>query len=437
MVAAPRGQTSIGANAWADLLEKIFVGASLFIFTGAVVPLLNRPGGVYSVAVDADATSSAIRGFVYAVSAALAFRYREPFVRALLANVAVIAASVFAGISVAWSVDPSVTARAAALLVATTLFGAYVGVRFSAAEVLRMMTWVLGAVLLASLLFVYGTSLGIQPGDYNGAWRGAFTHKNILGKTAALALAVFWLTRSESGRWRAVSWLLIAASAAACVLAKSVGSIVTAGLTVGIVVALPALRTRRVGSGRVAVIALIVLLAVAAVVGWQFAALVKLLGRDPTLTGRSVLWGLVVVRIAEHPWLGYGYNAFWHGRAALYLPIWNIVGWEPPHAHNGFLNIALDIGIVGVGIFLVGLLAAVLRAFRWLRTSWPTAANAWPLVYLAYFVASNLAEVSFLQYSNVFWILYIATAIQTRRRIAPADASGAERSGTPDTGGIL
>ena len=73
------------------------------------------------------------------------------------------------------------------------------------------------------------------------------------------------------------------------------------------------------------------------------------LGRDTTLTGRTILWGKVISMVKE-PLIGTGYESFWLGERAEKL--WNMYWWHPNQAHNGYIEIYLNLGLTG--LFLLG-----------------------------------------------------------------------------------
>jgi O-antigen ligase len=85
------------------------------------------------------------------------------------------------------------------------------------------------------------------------------------------------------------------------------------------------------------------------------------------LTGRTPLWDELLRYLADRPWAGYGYGAFWN---PVFMPdIWQVVGWEAPAAHNGFLDEALATGLIGLVLFLIfwlsgTVLALLIRARR-------------------------------------------------------------------------
>jgi exopolysaccharide production protein ExoQ len=90
--------------------------------------------------------------------------------------------------------------------------------------------------------------------------------------------------------------------------------------------------------------------------------------------------------------------------------VWSALQWKPPHAHNGFLDLALELGIVGIVVFVVGLAAAAWRSAALIRRTSSFYA-LWPVVYLAFMVMINLAESAILIRNSIFWMLYVVTCM--------------------------
>lgn len=80
-----------------------------------------------------------------------------------------------------------------------------------------------------------------------------------------------------------------------------------------------------------------------------------------TLTGRTFIWRAAAELISEKPFLGYGFGA---GGAALedYYAA-GVAGWRTFNTHNGFLQAQLDLGVVGLFLFLCLFLYFIRGAF--------------------------------------------------------------------------
>ena len=77
-----------------------------------------------------------------------------------------------------------------------------------------------------------------------------------------------------------------------------------------------------------------------------------LVGRDSSLTGRLPLWQEVFKEIAKRPLLGYGYSGFWVAESKEVQYLWLKVGWPAPSAHDGYLDIVLQIGLIGLVLYI-------------------------------------------------------------------------------------
>ncbi len=87
---------------------------------------------------------------------------------------------------------------------------------------------------------------------------------------------------------------------------------------------------------------------------------VKLLGKNPTLTDRTEVWEDCLA-LASHPLFGEGFESFWLGERLDIL--WAKWWWQPNQAHNGYIETYLNTGIIGV-FLLVGLLISTFRKIR-------------------------------------------------------------------------
>jgi len=76
--------------------------------------------------------------------------------------------------------------------------------------------------------------------------------------------------------------------------------------------------------------------------------LVETMGRDTTFSGRTEIWSLLV-SIVQHPLLGAGYETFLVGPRLVELV--HIFGYDFQEAHNGYLEVYLNLGWIGVSLF--------------------------------------------------------------------------------------
>lgn len=91
-----------------------------------------------------------------------------------------------------------------------------------------------------------------------------------------------------------------------------------------------------------------------------------MLGRDDSsidsFHGRTWVWEEVSYYIHLRPILGYGYGGFWtptHIRA-----ISDEEKWGVPNSHSAYLDYLVTLGVVGLGTYVLLLVAGIRRAFR-------------------------------------------------------------------------
>jgi len=135
-------------------------------------------------------------------------------------------------------------------------------------------------------------------------------------------------------------------------------------------------------------------------------SLVGTLGRDPTITGRSEIWAMVL-HLSGNPFFGTGFDSFWLGERLNRM--WSAIWWHPNEAHNGYLELFLNLGWIGVGVFAVVLVKGyrnVVQAFGRDPHS-----GRLRMALLAATVAYNLTESAFKQTSPLWLIFLLAIMV--------------------------
>src|SRR4029077_8373108 len=91
--------------------------------------------------------------------------------------------------------------------------------------------------------------------------------------------------------------------------------------------------------------------------------LAQFVGRSPDLTGRTNIWK-GVIDTNTNPLIGVGYESFWLGPRLLW--VWERAGGVT-EAHNGYLEIYLELGMIGLLLlvaFLISGYQTIYRRFR-------------------------------------------------------------------------
>jgi O-antigen ligase len=394
-------------NNLARSLEVMFVGALLLLSAGAFAPLWTDPAA-HNV-VEGQASLQGLWAAIYvATGVALAARWRS-WVTLLRAQKLLLALLFLSFASTLWSENPAVTLRKSVALLGTTMVGMLFAARFNMRQQVRLVAATLCIAALASVVAGLWLPETFPATEFaSGAWNGVFSHKNLLGRNMAIG-AVACLSTS---RRTALGWGASLAGAALCCSVLHMAHSQTALLVLLFVLAVRSFSFLLRGDWRTSLGAsLLGVLAAALVVAMAIThldSLTQLLHRDTTLTGRARIWLFATLSIAQRPWLGYGYGAFWwvshQSQQALAL-----IRYETPHAHNGYLDLLLQLGGVGTAVFALGWMVAAARAVRHLRHNHHPEAH-WPILYLIFLAAHSLTENSLLIVNSLLWILYVAAS---------------------------
>lgn len=134
--------------------------------------------------------------------------------------------------------------------------------------------------------------------------------------------------------------------------------------------------------------------------------MVHSLGKDPTLTGRTDIWRYVL-SLHTNPWVGTGFETFWLGSRLEFLR--NLEPNFPINeAHNGYLEVYLNLGWVGVCIISLLLITAYKRVMSEIRRD-PTRASLL-LGFLLCILFYSLTEAAF-RFMNPAWFLLLLVIV--------------------------
>ena len=251
-------------------------------------------------------------------------------------------------------------------------------------------------------------------------WQGIATSKNTMGQVAMLGVVYFawdlfqnWRTRG----WRHLNTLYLLMG---LYLLKgsnhgvSKTSILVAVLAVSILLTLYLLRqrpeqllrfTRLALFGGLTLVTFIVTHSIVAFDNDSFlGTLVKLFGRDITLTDRLYIWQDMYRAAAGSNLFGIGYGGFWIGREAN-IP-WNTHTWVLGQGHSGYVDTFLQLGIAGWVLLTGVILASQRRLVAAFATDFDFAAWRFTLFLIVLFV--NLTETTLLRGDHHLWFIFTA-----------------------------
>ena len=148
------------------------------------------------------------------------------------------------------------------------------------------------------------------------------------------------------------------------------------------------------------------------------ATVVEATGRNMTFTDRTLLWTDILNDASANPVLGVGIGAFWVGPIgyAMYpLPNWSqkTPGWRPEEGHNGYIDVYVELGFVGLILLLIVIGRALTGAFSELQSDFQF--GSLRLALLLSILMNNIAETTFLSGTHGLWFLFLLAAIDLPR----------------------
>jgi exopolysaccharide production protein ExoQ len=269
--------------------------------------------------------------------------------------------------SVAWAADPLLTAKRLVVLGMMVMGAAGMVRHLSLTSLLRALA------ICTALNVGVGVAAEVWLGTFEpfgAGYRFAGTlHPNQQGiNCALLALSAVYLLRAASSpRVRALAFAALWVAISFLVLTRSRTALTAAILALLVFLALDATHLRRIalGAGATSAFALLLLLGANGMLPAFRDAL--LLGRDEsslaTLTGRTDIWSYGLRHVLDRPIAGHGYNSFWSARHT--AEVSQLVDWKISEGHSAYLDTLLNLGAVGlllfVSLFALAIVAALVR----------------------------------------------------------------------------
>lgn len=319
-------------------------------------------------------------------------------------------------LSIAWSTSGSLSLRRAIALAFSMALAYLLAIRFTPWQFLLIAVAAIFPPLATSLvLLIVAPSLVTMP---DGSICGLFSHKNLLGWHAAVALFAGVIITWEAVVPRRIGLTVTVTSLACLIASGSTTALLSVLAALCLTLFYGALR-RLNGPGRIALVLIALQAAtVAYFMSSEFIApSLAALGKDTTLTGRVPMWGFEDEAIMQEPLFGYGYQAFWSEGSSAGWRVKSAIDWDSPNAHSGYREILLDFGVLGFVPFMFLIFRTLLKGLQ-LHISAPNSSWLGLNVLVGMFLVMNITESIFYMPYNFLFIMFTAavTMISIRTR---------------------
>lgn len=326
--------------------------------------------------------------------------------------------------SVVWSVSWVDSLVFAFQLTMTVVIASFLGWRYSLFALTKAVAFVLALGALLSLLH---WATGIFPWPVyakSGALLGLYSQKNMLGqRTVFVVIAILTLWAMPATRIRSGLKLAMILPLFLTIFALFLAKSTTPTLLLPAVVILWLFLSRHLvpsivfiptfGLG-VLVLALGPLLLSANGID-PVQTILDAVGKESTLTGRTLIWDVARGVYADHPFLGVGYRAFWHTPQFLneQLATEYAGAVTSDSFHNFILEILVSAGWPGL-IAMLSLIAATIWRLSRLYSEAHSAEAAGFLVMVVIMVALSLLGTSLFRGHEFMLVLMVAVMVSTQ-----------------------
>lgn len=363
------------------------------------------------------------------ISIIILFKRHFPLTASLKNNFLAVSILIYSLLSVLWSRDPGISFRrwgreAVALLIALLLCSEKYPIRTIKSAFKKA---IYAALPLSILLIKYYPRYGRSYGRWSGEveWEGIASQKNGLAILCAIAiLFLIWSLGPDLKNWSQssqrlpifidifmVSLALYLMMGPRRTLAYSATSFLA--LTVGLIclIFLKWAVKHGINIEKKTIILAIIIIAIGIFIPFSGKIPIKsipnLLNRNETLTGRTDIWSALIPYAKKNILLGHGFGGFWT------TSLRNEIG---SHAHNGYLNTILDLGLVGVSLFIIFIIILLKRSLFLLNPN--TKISFFFISFIFIILFRNISEVSLGEFTNYStWLLLAWSFIINRQEV--------------------
>ena len=223
-------------------------------------------------------------------------------------------------------------------------------------QIINVFKIIIGGYLIIALL----TILTI-PGAHDrfGIWRGVASHKNTLGQISLISVIFFTaiFNKEQSLKSKTIVAVLIIMGIVLLFGSQSSTSIFTLLILFVLTLILlidkifEPIGIRKTVSLLAMFVFMIMFISIMLVVPEIIEDAVGSTGKDLTFTGRVDLWADIWEEAKNHLVIGTGFQGYWVVTSTKVELLFEIYSWLPTQAHNGYLDIINEVGIIGIILF--------------------------------------------------------------------------------------
>ncbi|WP_122507230.1 O-antigen ligase family protein [Pseudomonas atacamensis] len=316
--------------------------------------------------------------------------------------------------SISWSSEPMLSFKRFVALLSVVFFAGFIAWRYSLERIAFLFGCVIGAAALVGLIFavIRPDIAFISGGIRDGAFRGVFAEKNAGARLNAIAILLL-LPMIRQRNPLAMLYGLFALFAIGLAQSATAIALIVAG-TASYAYFITLIRLRINRSLLAFTAATLVFFLLCGVLYANYAMLLELVGRDPSLTDRTLIWELLQPLIDAQFLKGYGFGAFWASADAdAFITRWGYIG----NAHSGYVETLLNGGLIQLIALLLMFAQTLSKRYRAITADQSARYQACALVIIGLFVVTNYVAYVIPNYRSGEFLIFCVLSLTFRHHL--------------------
>lgn len=265
--------------------------------------------------------------------------------------------------------------------------------------------------VLSVIVIIIMPAIGTMK-ELGGAWKGITSHKNNLGQFAAVGclLWVFFMTSHLFNKKRWICTVFLILDLILLFKSKSTTGLFTFSFVLGFYFLLLLFRTQKqriplfLISLGIIIFCMVQIIEQLLLSTTIYEKIIFSAGKDLTFTARTYIWGQIFSNISKHPVWGCGFGGFWLGMDGASEHICRRIHFILYQAHNGYIDLLNDLGIVGCIIFIILVVSTFISTIKLSKQSYFIFVFFISLIMII--LMSNTMETSIMRVNHLYWFLF-------------------------------
>lgn len=316
--------------------------------------------------------------------------------------------------SISWSSEPMLSFKRFVALLSVVFFAGFIAWRYSLERIAFLFGCVIGAAALVGLIFalIRPDIAFISGGIRDGAFRGVFAEKNAGARLNAIAILLLLPMIRQRNPLAMLYGLFALIAIGLAQSATAIALIVAGTASYAYFIALIRLRINR--SLLAFMAATLVFFLLCGVLYANYAMLLELVGRDPSLTDRTLIWELLQPLIDAQFLKGYGFGAFWASADAdAFITRWGYIG----NAHSGYVETLLNGGLIQLIALLLMFAQTLAKRYRAITADQSARYQTCALVIIGLFVVTNYVAYVIPNYRSGEFLIFCVLSLTFRHHL--------------------